>query len=637
MNTYYGYLDADERASLIEETKIENELSRLETMYEMVELKLKQMENDVHLKVLTEAGTYDDYAYLMTEAEAAVAEEKKGILSTIWKALKDFFATIGNAFRGLSKKGDPNDDLKVSEQDMKDFDNASEKVSGIINGINQIKTGIQNHSKDQVISGAKAVISSPIVISATVAGGVVGGYKVIKRQVLQGKCDQFAGLVDKVTDIINQIEQSAVMQWLQSAGVKIVNDVKSALNSIKTGLSTLKSKITSILTGTKTDDGNNNQPQNNGENGGSGTPEPDKNSTKTIKGKDGYTYTIDKKGNTTVKDKNGNSVSVNANNYPPEVKSAIKGIKGDNAKAASMDRDSKGIVGSGNKYEYRYNSEKNIVEVFDKNDTSTKVGTIKISDDGKSFTNISKNAKSGKYKFKGDDIDDKIVRTILSRSSNNKSSNTSDSVSEEEKNQQRDNRLANIKANKAAAQNAEIIEARFGGKNNAVTKNVSSKGKTASVNMQSTGYITIKTSDGATVYINKDMNPKDIDDKCKSSNIDKGLVSRIKSAIKALNNEKSSCDNAVAELKKKFDEEGLPYTESGDDFDITESFSELCEELENNGYTVIESGDDLIISPSITTEESIFGEFVESSIDDIIFEDRYEQELYDLAEKFANL
>ena len=92
-----------------------------------------------------------------------------------------------------------------------------------------------------------------------------------------------------------------------------------------------------------------------------------------------------------------------------------------------------------------------------------------------------------------------------------------------------------------------------------------------------------------------------------------------------------------AQATTKFDEEGLPYTESGDDFDITESFSELCEELENNGYTVIESGDDLIISPSITTEESIFGEFVESSIDDIIFEDRYEQELYDLAEKFANL
>ena len=68
MNTYYGYLDADERASLIEETKIENELSRLETMYEMVELKLKQVENDLHLKGLTEAGSYDDYAYLMTEA-----------------------------------------------------------------------------------------------------------------------------------------------------------------------------------------------------------------------------------------------------------------------------------------------------------------------------------------------------------------------------------------------------------------------------------------------------------------------------------------------------------------------------------------------------------------------------------------
>ncbi len=630
MNTYYGYLDADERERFIEETKLDNELSRLETMYEMVNLKLKQMENDVHLKVLTEAGTYDDYAYLMTEAEAAVAEEKKGILASIIEGIKKFFKSIGNAFKGLCSGGDPNEDIKLSTEDFNEVNNKVGMIGKITAGLGKVTSGIASANVSMIKEGCKDVLSSPFSWVVAGSAATVGGYKVIKRQVLQGHCQKFVGLVDKVDELIAKVENSVAAQWFSSAADK----VKESLNKIKEDLNSIRKKFMEFLSGKKSDDGNTN---NNG-NPDSGASTDGQSGPKTIKGKDGYIYTIDKNGNTSVKDANGNAVNVNANNYPPEVKSAIKGIKAGNAKATSMDRANKGIVGSSVKYEYRYNAEKNIVEVFDKSNPSTSVGTIKISDDGKSFANLNRNSKSGKYRFKGDDIDDKVVRAILSKSSANKASNTptqnSNRRTAEDRAQQVSINNANKRATEAEPQNKQIIAARFGGQNQAVTSNVSSKGKSASVTMQSTGYITITTSDGLKIYVNKGDS---VEDKCKDKKIDKGLLRQIKSAVNSLNKQKSSCDKEVSKLKEKFDKDGLAYTESTDDFDITESFEEICTELEDAGYTVIESGDDLIITPSITTDESIFGEFVESAIDEIIFEDRFEQELYDLAEVFETL
>ena len=59
-NVYNGYLTGIERDMAIEEAQMENAISRLDTMWEMVNLEYEQNIRDAELKVFSESGTYDD-------------------------------------------------------------------------------------------------------------------------------------------------------------------------------------------------------------------------------------------------------------------------------------------------------------------------------------------------------------------------------------------------------------------------------------------------------------------------------------------------------------------------------------------------------------------------------------------------
>ena len=80
MSIFNEYLTGIDRELAIEESAFDTEFSKLQTMYEMCNLQLAQMHKDAELKVLTESGTYDDLTYLLQEADAEVAGQRKNIL-----------------------------------------------------------------------------------------------------------------------------------------------------------------------------------------------------------------------------------------------------------------------------------------------------------------------------------------------------------------------------------------------------------------------------------------------------------------------------------------------------------------------------------------------------------------------------
>ena len=654
MNTYYGYLDADERASLIEETKIENELSRLETMYEMVELKLKQMENDVHLKVLTEAGTYDDYAYLMTEAEAAVAEEKKGILSSIIAGIKKFFKTIADAFRGLGKGGDPNEDIKVSSEDYNEINNKVNMIGKISSGLSKVTNGITSANVGMVKEGCKEVLSSPLTWAVAGTAGAVGGYKIIKRQVLQNHCQKFVGLVDTVDGLIAKVENSVAAQWFSSA----VDKVKEMLNKIKEGISSIRKKFTEFLSGIKSDNSSNN----NGNQDNDGGPVPPTNSKgqnekngkwnkadeKIIKGQDGNTYTITPNGKVKITDKDGKDVpGITPDKYPDEVKRAINETKNKLKEYNNRVDGDKGIIGRENGMVYSFDKKKRTLTTKDSD--GNVINTVTVTNNG----------------FNGDSskIPESIKRKVLKQSYDKKQQGTPEVVdrsnmSQEEKNADIKNRnIDKLKAKRAEenkAQDTILDGLRF------KTKQVPVKGTSASIKMDATGRMMfVNGTKVHTISGSGDFDKGDPDLPTKYG-IPKNKFNKVISVIDSLQKEFDTCNKNVEKQKNKFRKQGKPFTESEmsiyevDDLGNAlfvecdtnlimyyESDYQIDALVENDGYTIEETEDEIIFSPNsfneITTEESIFGEFVESSIDDIIFEDRYEQELYDLAEKFANL
>ena len=163
-NIYYGYLTESERQDLIEETRLENQWNKLMSMYEMCLIKEKQMYADAELKVLTEGGTYDDLTYLFQEADAANAEQKKGILESIFSAIGAFFKKIFDGIKNLFSGSDKNPDEMVEVDE--DFD---EKQGAIATSMNKLK---------EATSAAK---SKNIAGAITAALAAVGGLGVLVK------------------------------------------------------------------------------------------------------------------------------------------------------------------------------------------------------------------------------------------------------------------------------------------------------------------------------------------------------------------------------------------------------------------------------------------------------------------------
>lgn len=155
-NIFKGYLTVEERVSLAEDMRIENEFERLWTMYEMVDLKLQQMFRDAELKVLTESGTYDDLQFLYEEAQEEANEQKEGILSKIWAFIKGIFKGISDSWnKSFSKvKGKENEDVEAD--------------SGLVKVVNELKK--ISVAKVATIGGAITVVGDILLLNFTNTG-----------------------------------------------------------------------------------------------------------------------------------------------------------------------------------------------------------------------------------------------------------------------------------------------------------------------------------------------------------------------------------------------------------------------------------------------------------------------------------
>ena len=131
-NVYNGYLTGIERDMAIEEAQMENTFSRINTMWEMVNLEYEQNIRDAELKVFKESGTYDDLQFLYEEADAEAGEKKKGLLSKLLEFIGNIFNTIGGWFDKLAGANPPPDGPQ------------KEKVITTVNGFTKVKDTVTN-------------------------------------------------------------------------------------------------------------------------------------------------------------------------------------------------------------------------------------------------------------------------------------------------------------------------------------------------------------------------------------------------------------------------------------------------------------------------------------------------------------
>ena len=146
-NVYNGYLTGIERDMAIEEAQMENAISRLDTMWEMVNLEYEQNIRDAELKVFSESGTYDDLQFLYEEADKEAGEKKQGILSKLLEFIGSIFNTIGGWFDKLAGANPPPDgpQPEVTVNAVQNMEKATPKITELLNKAKDIVSNPKNY------------------------------------------------------------------------------------------------------------------------------------------------------------------------------------------------------------------------------------------------------------------------------------------------------------------------------------------------------------------------------------------------------------------------------------------------------------------------------------------------------------
>lgn len=200
MSIYKQYLSGEARDLAIEEATLENELMKLDTMYEMTVLQLEQMYRDAELKVLTESGTYDDLMYLYEQADAEVKPQQGNIFQKIIDAIMGILNSIGNAIKGIFSKGNPEDEVEVPKETVE----AAKKSLGMFGNIKQGVERIKNKDFGGGLQILKAIALPTLAVGA-VAGGTAVAVK-MKKGELEGLAKKLGEMKNYFTDAIAKIK-----------------------------------------------------------------------------------------------------------------------------------------------------------------------------------------------------------------------------------------------------------------------------------------------------------------------------------------------------------------------------------------------------------------------------------------------
>lgn len=703
MAIYYGYLDDEERQYTIEMTRLENEVDRLFAMYEMLEIKSAQMESDIHLKVLTEGGTYDDYAQLITEADEAIQGEKEGLFSKIAKALKSIFVSIGNSIRGIFKKGgNPNDEFRVPSEEEADVSAKAKTASSFTTGITTLISGIRSGDINMIKNGGSQVLGSALFkVTAFTATGVVT-YKVVKRQYLEGHLKVLEPAVNKINEFLDLVEDSKVAKIAKEVSATVKKVFEGLRNTVKNVLQSIVDKVKGWLghsTSDNTDDGGNNNnggnDNTNGKNKDGKYDVDEKNlKKKTVTGKDGIEYTFYRNGNISAKDKNGNKVTVDKKNLPADISTEYKAFRDKVAETKGKMDSNAGILGRGtipDPDQKKKNPDK--VKATYSYDAKTKTVTVTYGNDNRTQT-----LKLGDHGFEDSAAADKLIpadvrRTILQKAYKQKAVDPAEAAKQKEHDRNAKMDQIHLKNSSKSKLNENfydndkaIADLAYRGSNGELKQNPS-KGLTSKIkdfftknNSNADSVQTIKTktdpSGRMTIEIfdnmKKDKKSTTVvinnaeDFRSGSNTYDQlsraltyndpaygidikpdDMISSLEKKYKDDMKEKSA---ALSAQNKKYKE--LQDTHTGvdsvdainDELDkfndnaTTESMDDLIAVLEADGYIVEETEDTLVITEGLSSEESIFGDaYIESALDEIVFEDRYERELSDLSARFSTL
>lgn len=230
---FNSYLVGEEREAAIEESATQVFFNNIDMMIEMVDMQLEYDKKAAEFKVFSEGGTYDDFLYLLEEANAEANEKKKGILATLIDGIIKILNKIGEKLAAIGKNpGDPNEDVEVDEGVVKS-QNALDSIAGDINSTIDAYNAAQNGDVGGFLTNGLNLFSGKGKIAAALTAAGVGVTTGVMIKIKRGKAAKDAEKNGKLKTKISNFMQKLKGQKDKEEDNTKTNQFVQFLNAVK--------------------------------------------------------------------------------------------------------------------------------------------------------------------------------------------------------------------------------------------------------------------------------------------------------------------------------------------------------------------------------------------------------------------
>lgn len=202
-----------EREFVIECTKLDISMDKLNVLYEAVCSTLNANYREAELKVYSENGTYEDLAMLYTEAEKEAAGKQRSILGSVFKLIRDLCTTIKNFIVNIFTKEVQKspDELEVNEEEYNTLKSTQSFGDMVKDGLANIKNkskktletlrdNIKKHKIFAAIAGVGAAAAG------VAAGAAIHHTKKVKKSEVLALTNQATKTMTIIDDATGNVE-----------------------------------------------------------------------------------------------------------------------------------------------------------------------------------------------------------------------------------------------------------------------------------------------------------------------------------------------------------------------------------------------------------------------------------------------
>lgn len=194
----YENLTGLEREIFIEDARLENEFSKINTLLETIELQRIQNTSDAEFRVFSESGTNDDLVFLYEAAEKEATEAKKNLFKKVVEWFKKVLDTIVAKIKSIAGKGVKADaDIKVSKETADGISKIDAVFNSLSSGVAKLKAG--------KFAEAWEDLKSVVIPAAIGAGAVTTAAVAYKKGKLDGILENIQSKVKDTNDIIKNV------------------------------------------------------------------------------------------------------------------------------------------------------------------------------------------------------------------------------------------------------------------------------------------------------------------------------------------------------------------------------------------------------------------------------------------------